>query len=426
MRLSTAGLDPCVHCGFCLQSCPTYIATGDEADSPRGRIVLMRAFGRGEIAGTDDRLAHHLQRCLGCLACEPACPSGVEYGPVLEAVRAEMAKTRTIPLFVRLVLAVMAEARIRRPLLAASRLLRPLARLLAGTAKVGFQFGMLAATRMRLAVPEGPPGAAPAVWYTRRGNDSGGRQAVVFRGCIMEGLFSHVNDATERTLRVNGFALAAAPRQGCCGALHVHAGLTEPAKALARRNVRAFAEHPDAAIAVNSAGCGAALKRYGHLLAGDPLEDEALRFAERVEDIHEMLAAAGPRRGAPLAMTVAVDPPWHLQHAQHVVDEPHTVLGAVPDLACLSPADADHCCGSAGVFSILERQLSRQVLARKLDTLTALAPNAIVTGNPGCVMQIGAGMLAAGRTESVLFPVELLDLSYRRAGYYDATTPPGG
>ena len=419
----TDGLDPCVHCGFCLQSCPTYVATSDEADGPRGRIVLMRAFARGEIPGSDDRLAHHLQRCLGCLACESACPSGVEYGPALEAVRVELARIHPPPFFVRLVLAVMAEARLRRPLLAASRLLRPLARLLSGSSKYGFQFGMLAATRMPVAIPAVSPPDQPAVRVAPPASAGGVRRAVVFRGCIMEGLFSHVHDATERTLRVNGYVLMAAPRQQCCGALHVHAGLTEPAKALARRNVRAFAEHPDAAIVVNSAGCGAALKRYGHLLAGDPLEDEARRFAERVEDVHEMLAATGPRRGAPLAMTVAVDPPCHLQHAQHIVDEPHAVLAAVPDLACRSPADASHCCGSAGVFSVVERDLSRQVLARKLDALAELAPDAVVTGNPGCVMQIGAGMLAAGRPEPVLYPVEILDLSYSRAGYYDAAPP---
>lgn len=415
MNTWTTGLDPCVHCGFCLQACPTYVATSDEADSPRGRIVLMQAFARNETAATDDRLVHHLQRCLGCLACESACPSGVEYGPALEAVRGELAQTRTLPVFVRVVLAVMAEARVRRPLLAVSRLLRPLARLLAGTSPLGFQFGMLAATRMRVTVPAAPTAHAGEQVPAPEG---GGGRAVVFRGCIMEGLFSHVHDATERTLRVNGFAVTDAPRQGCCGALHIHAGLTEEAKVLARHNVRAFAEHPGAAVIVNSAGCGAALKQYGHLLAGDPLEDEARRFAGRVEDVHETLAAAGPHPGAPLAMTVAVDPPCHLQHAQHIVDEPHAVLGAVPDLACRLPADAGHCCGSAGVFSVLERELSGQVLARKLETLTALEPDAIVTGNPGCVMQIGAGMLAAGRTEPVLYPVELLDLSYQRAGYY--------
>jgi glycolate oxidase iron-sulfur subunit len=380
----------------------------------------MRALARGEIPATDDRLAHHLQRCLGCLACESACPSGVEYGPALEAVRIELARTHAPPIFVRLVLAVMAEPRLRRPLLAASRLLRPLARLLSGASRIGFPFGMLAATRMRVTLPDASP-SGQAADEDALPYGGGTRRAVVFRGCIMEGLFSHVHDATERTLRVNGYALAAAPQQGCCGALHVHAGLIETAKALARRNVQAFAEHPEAAIAINSAGCGAALKQYGHLLAGDPLEDEARRFAGRVEDVHEMLAASGPRRGAPLAMTVAVDPPCHLQHAQHIVDEPHAVLGAVPGLECRSPADASHCCGSAGVFSVLERELSRQVLARKLDTLAQLAPDAVVTGNPGCVMQIGAGLLAAGRPEPVLYPVELLDLSYRRAGYYDAT-----
>ena len=416
MSTAIAGLDPCVRCGFCLQSCPTYVATGDEADGPRGRILLMQQLARGQINPGDTHLAHHLNRCLGCRACESACPSGVVYGPALESARSVLVEKHPLSLFARVVLAVMADPRLRRPLLTLSRLLRPLARLGAGKSQIGFQMGMLAATRM---APKGGEhwgddheprlGDEP---HAPRGS------AVVFRGCIMEGLFGHVNAATERTLRANGFTIPTVPSQGCCGALHAHAGLNEQTRRLARRNVLAFAGVPDAVVVVNSAGCGATMKDYGHLLEGEDLASEAQRFAARVKDVSEVLAAAGPRIGAPLEMTVALDPACHLQHAQGLVEPPHTVLAAVPKLQCRSPAEADHCCGSAGVYSLMQPKLSRQVLARKLENLDAVAADVIATGNPGCIMQLGAGVLAQGRRCPVLHPVELLDLSYRRAGYY--------
>jgi glycolate oxidase iron-sulfur subunit len=410
-----AGLDPCVHCGFCLQSCPTYVATCDEADSPRGRIVLMQALARGDLPPSDRELTLHLNRCLGCRACESACPSGVEYGTALERTRASLARTNTLPWLGRIVLAVMADGRIRRPLLAASRLARPFARLLAGRSRMGFSMGMLAATRMPL---DGKPHPEAAV-ATERSTISGrAGRAVIFRGCIMDDLFAHVHDATERTLLANGFTLATAERQGCCGALHAHAGLHDEAKALARQNIQAFREQPDAAVVVNAAGCGAILKDYGDLLRGDSLESEARSMADRVKDVTEVLAACGPRSGAPLDMSVAVDPPCHLQHAQRVVDQPLTVLGAIPGLDVCTPDNAGHCCGSAGVYSLLEPELSQEVLAGKLDALNALGSDVIATANPGCIMQIGAGQLGSRTRRPVVHPVELLDLSYRRAGYY--------
>ena len=426
----TSGLDPCVHCGFCLQSCPTYVVTGDEADSPRGRIVLMQALSRGELPISDEALTLHLNRCLGCRACESACPSGVEYGAALEATRSALAVTNSVPLLARMVLAVMAERRIRRPLLAASRLARPLARLLAGKSRIGFQLGMLAATRMRMGQngAEGRKGAKterdrPAdgeslPYHHSAPVPQGGERAVIFRGCIMDDLFSHVHSATARTLRANGFTLATAPQQECCGALHTHAGLRDRAKALARHNIHAFRDQAKATIVVNAAGCGAALKDYGDLLRGDPLESEAREFAGRVKDVSEVLAACGPRAGASLELTVAVDPACHLQHAQRVVDQPLAVLEAIPGLQCRYPVDAEHCCGSAGVYSILEPELSRQILARKLESLEAVAADVIATANPGCIMQIGAGQFASRRVRPVVHPIELLDLSYRRAGYY--------
>ncbi len=430
MTDGTSGLDPCVHCGFCLQSCPTYVVTGDEADSPRGRIVLMQALSSGELPISDKGLTVHLNRCLGCRACESACPSGVEYGAALEKTRSALAVTNTVPLLGRMVLAVMAERRIRRPLLAASRLARPLATLLAGKSRIGFQFGMLAATRMKVG-QNGAEGRKGGKTERHRPADSGpppyhptglapreGERAVIFRGCIMDDLFSHVHEATARTLRANGFTLATAPRQGCCGALHAHAGLRDHAKTLARHNVHAFRDQTKATIVVNAAGCGAALKDYGGLLRGDPLESEAREFASRVKDVSEVLAPCGPRAGASLELTVAVDPACHLQHAQRVVNQPLAVLDAIPGLRYRSPADADHCCGSAGVYSVLEPELSRQVLSRKLESLEAVDADVIATANPGCIMQIGAGQFASRRGRPVVHPIELLDLSYRKAGYY--------
>ncbi len=417
-----AGLDPCVHCGFCLQACPTYVATGDEADSPRGRIVLMQAAARGDLPISNKELAFHIDRCLGCRACEPACPSGVEYGPALEYTRDELAKAHGVPWLTRLILAVMSEPRLRRPALRTSRLLRPIARRLAGPSRLGFSFGMLAATKMMLdgktegrndgktegdgrEVPPYRPTALPPT-------------AAVFRGCIMDDLFSHVHDATERTLRVNELTLVSVPRQGCCGALHAHAGLLDRTRVLARRNIMAFRQHADATIVVNAAGCGAMLKDYGKLLQGDPIEQEAKAFASQVQDVTEVLAARGPRRGAAVRMTVAVDPPCHLQHAQRVIDEPLKMLQAIPELEVCTPAGAAQCCGSAGVYSVVEPELSQQVLSPKLASLEAIGADAIATANPGCVMQIGAGTLASGRSVPVIHPIELLDLSYRKAGYY--------
>jgi glycolate oxidase iron-sulfur subunit len=324
----------------------------------------------------------------------------------------------------------MAERRIRRPLLAASRLARPLATLLAGKSRIGFQFGMLAATRMKVG-QDGAEGRKGGKTERDRPADSGpppyhptglapqeGERAVIFRGCIMDDLFSHVHEATARTLRANGFTLATALQQGCCGALHAHAGLRDHAKSLARHNVRAFRDQAKATIVVNAAGCGAALKDYGGLLRGDPLESEAREFASRVKDVSEVLAPCGPRAGASLELTVAVDPACHLQHAQRVVNQPLAVLDAIPGLRYRSPADADHCCGSAGVYSVLEPDLSRQVLSRKLESLEAVDADVIATANPGCIMQIGAGQFASRRGRPVVHPIELLDLSYRKAGYY--------
>jgi glycolate dehydrogenase iron-sulfur subunit len=401
-----AGLDACVHCGFCLQACPTFLATGDEADGPRGRIELMRAFERGELSSTDQGLAYHLDRCLGCRGCEPVCPSGVAYGDGLEEARARLADAREIPRLARLALSALTNPMTSRPVYALARVLRDsgLAGTLAGKGRFGFAMGMLAATR-RTRADEGGRGRVRL-----RPSSS----ALLFRGCIMQGLFSHVHDATIGTLGVNGYEVHEVSGQVCCGALHAHAGLREAARALARQNIAAFGSSTDP-IVVNSAGCGAQLKAYGHLLEGAP---EAERFAVRVRDVTELLADRGPAPGAPLELRVAYDAPCHLLHAQRVAEQPLAVLRAVPGADVRPTVDSAQCCGSAGLYSTLEPELSRAVLAPKVERILADPPDVLATANPGCVMQLGAGLRAAGAAIPVRHPVELLDRSYRAAGRY--------
>ncbi|HEY6109584.1 MAG TPA: heterodisulfide reductase-related iron-sulfur binding cluster [Gemmatimonadales bacterium] len=409
-----AALDNCVHCGFCLQACPTFLATGDEADGPRGRIALMRALEQGELAPDDAGLNQHLDRCLGCRGCEPVCPSGVGYGAGLEAARARLVERRPPTLVARVALAAMTSPIVSGIVYALARAARGsrVPERLAGWGRLRFAMGMLAATRAdgRIGgLPDRVAAAIPSAHPPIR------RSAVLlFRGCVMEGLFSHVHDATIRTLGVNGHAVSEVPGQVCCGALHAHAGLHRSAQALARRNIAAFGPG-DAPIVVNSAGCGAQLKGYGALLDGEPA---AVRFAARVRDVTEILAERGPAPGAPLPLRVAYDAPCHLLHVQRVAEPPLAVLRAIPALDVRLTADSAQCCGSAGLYGLLQPELSRAVLTPKLSRLLEDPPDVLATGNPGCVMQLGAGLLAARTRVGARHPVELLDVSYRAAGFY--------
>ena len=414
------GLDACVHCGFCLQACPTFLATGDESDSPRGRIELMRALERGELSETDTALVYHLDRCLGCRGCEPVCPSGVQYGHGLEAARARITAARGTSLLTRLALWALTTAGVSGVVYWLARLLRAtgLPRLFAGWGRFGFAMGMLAATkaggRGRYgAVRGGRRHATPTASY----RPLPPLTAQIFRGCVMEGLFSHVHDATIRTLAVNGYQTVEVSGQVCCGALHAHAGLLDAARALARVNVQAFGDGAEP-IVVNSAGCGALMKEYGHLLG----DERAARFSARVRDVTELLAGdggRGPVAGAPLDLHVAYDPPCHLLHAQRIAAQPLKLFAAIPLLELVSVQGAADCCGSAGLFTLLEPEMSRAVLKTKLEYLREAAPQVVATGNPGCLMQLGAGLAAAGIRAEVRHPVELLDDAYRAAGRYE-------
>lgn len=400
-----SSLDPCVHCGFCLPACPTYLATGDEADSPRGRIVLMRALERGEVSAADAALVEHLDACLGCRGCEPVCPSGVGYGRGLEAARELLGRDRGFRPLARAVLLLFERTWIWRLVFGAARVLRDLrlANLVAGDGRIRFGMAMLAATRPMRRVRQSP---------TR---STSGPTVALFRGCVMDVLFEHVHRATRRTLEANGYRVVEASGQVCCGALHEHAGDRSTAATLARRNLAAFGTAASY-IGVNSAGCGALLKDYGHLLQTEP----ARAFGAKVRDVTELLAARGPRPGGTLDLEVAYDAPCHLQHAQHVQAEPLAVLQAIPGLRLSLLPGSDRCCGSAGIFSILEPGMSRAVLASKVAACSAAvpAPEVIATGNPGCLMQIGGGVRAASLPIRVAHPVELLDWSYEAGGLY--------
>ena len=410
-----AGLDACVHCGFCLQACPTYLTLDDENDSPRGRLVLMRETLEGRMAPDDPSLQTHIDRCLGCRACETACPSGVPYGHLLEATRATMAEYRPLPMIARMLLFVFERPALLAIVLTAARVLRAtrLSALLARLpGRIGFSMAMLASTL------DGPR-VAP---YTVRSAGDRGTVAIL-QGCVMRHLFAATNRATARTLAVNGYAEREASSQRCCGALHAHAGDMNGARRLARENIAAFERAGADFIAVNAAGCGSMMKEYTALFEGDAEWMERARaVSSRVRDVSELLAAAGPVAGGSLPGRVTYDAPCHLLHAQRVMSPPLAVLAAIPGLEVVPLRDADQCCGGAGIYNLLEPVTSGLVLDRKvarIDGAVGSAPGEatgdpawIATGNPGCLMQIGAGVRIARVPGRVTHPVDLLDASY--------------
>jgi glycolate oxidase iron-sulfur subunit len=419
---ASAGIDACVHCGFCLQACPTYLTLEDENDSPRGRIVLMHAVVEGTLAVDDPDVRTHIDRCLGCRACETACPSGVPYGQLLEATRATLTAKQPNAPIARAILLVFAHRTLLSLAMLGGRITRALrlSSLLARLpGRLGFAMAMLEATR------------APVERAAYRPAGDGSRGSVtLLTGCVMEGLFTETNRATERTLAANDYAMVHTSGQRCCGALHAHAGDLEAARALARRNVAAFEASGADYIAVNAAGCGAMMKEYEHLLSGDAeWRHRAASMSAKVRDVSELLAEAGPRTGAALDLTVTYDAPCHLLHAQRVATPPLRVLGAVPGLTLVPLEGSEHCCGSAGIYNLVEPDVSDTVLAPKLKNIADTRATLVATGNPGCLMQIGAGLRQAGSRVRVVHPIDLLDASYaadpaRHAADLGSTTPP--
>ena len=423
----------CVHCGLCLEACPTYVATSDENDSPRGRLYLMRAVKEQRLAVESPSFETHIDRCLGCRACEAACPAGVEYGQLLETARAEIVRAnprrnRAHSLLRFALRHVWLKPRRLRAAFRFARLLRDLkvARVLL---KTKFPSEMSPQFEFALALLDSSSGYRTP---TRRGSDrahavpgdgaqdaSAFNRALLFQACVTEGLFQRVNDATQRVLEANDCAVHAPLNQVCCGALHAHAGELDGARTLARQNIDAFGDG-DAPIVTNAGGCGAMLVSYVHLLADDEgYAGRARDFSARVRDIGQQLEAIGFRNGAAIEPErTTYDASCHLLHGQHGAAASQQMLWAIPKLNLALLNDSDVCCGGAGVYNLLEPELSEQVLTEKLKNIQASGATVLATGNAGCHMQIGAGARLAGMCLRVCHPVELLDESYRRAGLY--------
>jgi glycolate oxidase iron-sulfur subunit len=417
----------CVHCGLCLEACPTYVHTGDENDGPRGRIYLMRAVEEGRLDSASNAFRNHINRCLGCRACESVCPAGVEYGQLLEAARSDLSQTAAeqrgwTSRLLRFVLRHiwLHPARLRFAF--------ALARLTRNTRLPGLMIksglARLVSKRLEFALALLDSSLAARKELKKdfqASSDSATRQAFLFKGCVMEGLFGRVNRATARVLEANNCAVSAPEAQVCCGALHAHAGDLEGARRLARRNIDAFSKEVNAAIVTNAGGCGAMLVAYAHLLEGDAEYAERARdFSARVRDVSQQLQATGIRQGAELNEGLTTyDASCHLLYGQRANDAPLEMLRAIPGLGFAPLTGSEVCCGGAGVYNLLEPEMSARVLNEKLTHIEETGAQTLVTGNPGCHMQIGAGAQLKGMNlRRVCHPVELLDESYDRAGFY--------
>jgi len=410
-------LDDCVHCGFCLPVCPTYVSWGEEMDSPRGRIDLMRGLAEGKIIWSD-AVATHFDRCLGCMACVPACPSGVKYDVLIEATRAELEKhVERRP-----------EDRRRREMI--FRLfpypgrLRAVATLLWLYSRTGLQAlargsGLLRLLPGNLVQMEG---LLPAVSFKQvatrlpeRVLAKGERRARValLAGCVQRVFFPQVNEATIRVLSAEGCEVLVPRGQGCCGALSIHSGREEEALAFARDTIALFEEQPVDAILVNAAGCGSNMKDYGRLLANDPTwAARATAFSAKVRDVNEFLAAlppAAPRHT--VRARVAYHDSCHLAHAQRIREQPRKLLAGIPGLELVEIPDGDQCCGSAGIYNLVQPESSEEIGTRKADNVLSVKPDLLASANPGCTLQIQKILRQRGLTLRAAHPIEILDAS---------------
>ncbi|MBW7884247.1 MAG: 4Fe-4S dicluster domain-containing protein [Caldilineaceae bacterium] len=432
-------LDQCIHCGLCLPACPTYSILNTEMDSPRGRIALMRASADGRI-GLDGAFQTHIELCLGCRACETACPSGVQYGTLLEIARTALAREQ--PRFPALrptngshassspasapgaVAARVLQWAGLTQLMPHRRRLRVLARGLWLYQRLGVS-GLV-----RRLLPHLPPVLATMeamvprvdlryVDESRPAPAVGSRRGKVafFTGCVQDAFLAGVNAATVRVLQRNGYEVHFPQSQTCCGAAALHSGESDFARDLARRNIDAFAGGDFTAVINNAGGCGATLKEYAHLLKDDPrYADRAQGFVAMVKDINEFLAANlhHPPRGRLQARVTYVDS-CHLRHGQKVVQQPRALLTAIPGLELVELRQPDMCCGSAGIYNLLQPELANQVLDNKLADVESTRATIIATANTGCYMQMVYGVQRSGLNATVMHVVELLDRAYANA-----------
>ncbi len=407
-------IDDCVHCGFCLPTCPTYELWAEEMDSPRGRIVLMStALEEGSVLTPE--LVTHWDRCLGCMACVTACPSGVQYDKLIEDTRPQIERNFDRPIRERLWRRALfalfphpGRLRALAPLLALQRALRLdramlRSRLLARWPRLRMLLRLAPATPLRTALARLPARTMP------QGQPRG--RVALLQGCVQRVFFGDVNEATVRVLVAEGYAVHAPRRPRCCGALQLHSGFDEAARERARETIVAFEEFD--AVVVNAAGCGSAMKDYGHLFRDDPeWRDRAEAFGDRVKDVTELLAKHEPAaRREPVELTAVYHDACHLAHAQGVREEPRKILRDVPGLDLREPERWEICCGSAGIYNLLEPEPAAELGRRKVERLLATGARSVIAANPGCALQIAGHAEEAGEPLAVYHPVEILDAS---------------
>lgn len=403
-----ADLYKCVHCGLCLSACPTYLETGLETESPRGRIALMKAVREGRV-GLTEQVTPHFELCLQCRACEAVCPSGVPYGRLMEATRSQMASQRRPNLALRIAY---------RSLLPYPKRLYRLGGLLRAYQRSPLRaIGRLLPGKLRRLQEQLPP--LPKRFFHPQGEAFAPQGAVRARvallsGCVMPIAQGQTMEAAVRVLQRNGCQVVAPVAQGCCGALNLHGGDAEQARRMARRNVDAFLEAEVDAVVVVSAGCGSTIKEYGHLLQDDPVyAEKARRLGGMVKDVSEFLTALPlkpPERTVKLRVTY--QDACHLAHAQRITQQPRDLLRQIPGVEVVEMESASLCCGAAGLYTVSQPEMSGRLLERKVQAILDTKADVVVSGNPGCMMQLQAGLRRAGSQVRLLHLVDLLDEAY--------------
>ena len=421
-RIVDEDLYRCVHCGLCLNVCPTYLETGLETESPRGRIALMKGVREGRVE-TNKRVVSHWDLCLGCRACEAVCPSGVPYGRLIEGVREDMTEKGAVSWRQRLVSTVLL-----RGLLPRLWALRSLVWMLRWYQRLGIQ-SVVRGSRVLKVLPgsvdrlEGQLPRMTARFFsasTRVYPAIGTKRMRVglLAGCVMPLVHGPTMEAAVRVLQRNGCEVVAPPSQGCCGALNLHSGEAASARRMARRNIDAFLSADVERVVVASAGCGSAMKEYGHLLKDDgEYAEKAEKLAGMTVDVTEFLASFPLERpDGRLDIRVTYQDACHLVHAQRIADAPRKVLQSIPGLELVEMEDASRCCGAAGVYTITQRGMSGRLLESKMRDVLATGAEVVATANPGCALQMEAGLRLAGSDGRVCHVVDLLDEAYGGEG----------
>jgi glycolate oxidase iron-sulfur subunit len=413
-------VDRCVHCGFCLPTCPTYMLWHQEMDSPRGRIYLMKMAAEGGVAKMDETFVSHFDSCLGCMACITSCPSGIDYGKLIEATRAQITRNYERPwperLFRKMIFALFPHPeRLLWLMLPAWFYQR------SGLRWVLHKSGVFAMLPVRLRSMEAllpelslrslfarNPSHVPAVGKARM-------RVGVLLGCVQRVLLNEVNQATIRVLAAHGCEVVIPEEQGCCGALAAHAGSEPEALAAARRLIEVFERVQVDVIAINSGGCGSTMKEYGHLFRDDPaFAERAKATAAKCRDISELLVELGVVQAAPHAMKVAYHDSCHLQHVQGIRSAPRQVLASIPQLEVKELPEPGVCCGSAGIFNLVAPGTALELADRKAGFIIDSGAQALVSGNPGCLLQLASGLRRAGHPLPVMHVVELLDAAMQK------------